>query len=46
MKKISKKRNSVLLDQYKHDNYNTNKSQDSQSNSKANPDKIKNLNIG
>lgn len=34
------------LDKYKHNDYNTNKSQNRQSNNEANQDKTKNLNIG
>ena len=45
IKKTSRKRNSSLLDQHKHDDYNTNKSQDSQSNGEANPDEMEDLNI-
>ena len=33
-------------DQYKHDDHDTNKSQDSQSNGEANLDEMKDLNIG
>lgn len=38
--------NSNLLDQHKYDDHDINKLQDSQSNSEANPDEIKDLNIG
>ena len=37
---------SSLMDQYKHDDHNTNKSQDNQSNSETNLYEIKDLNIG
>ena len=46
VKKTPKKRNSSLSDQYKHDNYNTNKSQNSQSNDEADPNEMEDLNIG
>lgn len=44
-KKVPKEIISDLLDQYKHNIYNTNKSKNSQSNSKADSNKIKSLNI-
>lgn len=44
--KILRKIDSNLLDKYKHNNYNTNKLQNSQLNNKINSDEIKNLNIG
>lgn len=42
----TKRINSNLLDQYKHDNYNIDDSQDSESNIVADPDEIEDLNIG
>ena len=45
MKKTLKRRDSSLSNQHKHDNYDTNKSQNSQSNGEADPDKIEDLNI-
>lgn len=44
--KIQKNIDSGLFDLQKYDNYDTNKSQDSQLNSETNLDKMKNLNIG
>ncbi len=46
MKKVSKKIVSGSSDQHKHDDYNIDQSQNSQSNSEADPDKIEDLNIG
>lgn len=46
MKKTARRKNSCLLDQHKYDKYNTNKSQNCQSNNKANRNKITDLNIG
>ena len=46
MKKTSRRMDGNLLDQHEHDDYNTDKSQDSQSNGEANPDKMEDLNIG
>ena len=43
--KALRKIDSGLPDQYKHDNYNTNKSQNSQSNGETDLDKIEDLNI-
>ena len=45
MKKTSRRRNIGLLDQYKYNDYDTNKSQDSQSNGEANLDEMKDLNF-
>lgn len=39
-------KNSDLLDQHKHDDNDTNESQDSQCNGEANSDKIEDLDIG
>lgn len=44
--KIQKNIDNSLFDLQKNDNYDTNKSQDSQLNSGTNLDKMKNLNIG
>lgn len=46
MKKIPRILDSDLLDKDKHHDYDTNKSQNSQSNVETNLDKINNLNIG
>ncbi len=45
MKKAPKRIDSGLLNQYKYNDYDTDKSQDSQSNNKADSDEIKGLNI-
>lgn len=44
--KKSPRINSGLSDQYKYDDYDTYESKNSQSNGKANPNEMKNLNIG
>lgn len=44
--KVPRKIDSGLSNQHKHNDHNTNKLQDYQFNSKADPDKIENLNIG
>lgn len=44
--KVSKKIDNSLSDQYQHNNYNINKSQNSQFNSGADSNEIKDLNIG
>lgn len=46
IKKVIKRIDSNLLDKYKHYDYFTDKSQDSQSNGKANLEEIEDLNIG
>ncbi len=46
MKKALKRIDSGSLDQHKYNDYNTNKSQDSQSNDEANLSEIEDLNIG
>ena len=43
---VPRKMDSGLSDQYEHDDHDINESQNSQSNGKANPDEMKNLNIG
>lgn len=44
-KKAPKRIDSSLSDEYKHDDYDINESQDTQSNNKTNPDEMDNLNI-
>ena len=46
MKKTLRKINIGLSDQHKHNDYKIDESQDSKYNSKTNPDKMKDLNIG
>ena len=45
MKKTPRRRNSGSSDQHEHDDYDTDESQDSQSNGEADPDKMEDLNI-
>ena len=45
MKKTPRRKNSGSSDQHKHDDYDTNESQDSQSNGEADPDEMEDLNI-
>ncbi len=46
MKKTLKRMDNGLLDQHEQDDYDTDESQDSQSNGEANPDEMEDLNIG
>ncbi len=46
MKKTPRRMDNGSLDQYKQDDYDTDESQDSQSNGEADPDEMEDLNIG
>ncbi len=46
MKKTSRRMDNGSLDQHEQDDYDTDESQDSQSNGEADPDEMEDLNIG
>ncbi len=46
MKKTPRRMDNGLSDQYKQDDYDTDESQDNQSNGDADPDEMEDLNIG